>query len=111
MSGRRRLGRRRRAEGRRHPRRGARRRGLPQPHGQRRAGDLRLGRHAGRHRGGAGRARRRAAPGRGEGVYLHGRAGDRLARRIGPLGYLARELLAEVPALMVALGRPPRRTR
>jgi hydroxyethylthiazole kinase-like uncharacterized protein yjeF len=34
------------------------------------------------------------------GVYLHARAGDVLARRIGRLGYLARELLAEVPALM-----------
>jgi ADP-dependent NAD(P)H-hydrate dehydratase len=40
------------------------------------------------------------------GVYLHSRAGDRLARRVGPLGFLARELLAEVPALMAELGRP-----
>jgi ADP-dependent NAD(P)H-hydrate dehydratase len=37
------------------------------------------------------------------GVYLHGRAGERLARRVGPLGFLARELLAEVPALMSEL--------
>jgi ADP-dependent NAD(P)H-hydrate dehydratase len=39
------------------------------------------------------------------GVYLHGAAGDRLAERIGPLGFLARELLAEIPALMAMLGR------
>jgi len=39
------------------------------------------------------------------GVYLHGRAGDRLARRMGPLGFLARELLAEIPMLMWELGR------
>jgi hydroxyethylthiazole kinase-like uncharacterized protein yjeF len=37
------------------------------------------------------------------GVYLHGRAGDVLAKRIGRLGFLARELLAEVPALMAGL--------
>jgi hydroxyethylthiazole kinase-like uncharacterized protein yjeF len=34
------------------------------------------------------------------GVYLHGRAGERLAKRVGQLGFLARELLAEVPSLM-----------
>jgi hydroxyethylthiazole kinase-like uncharacterized protein yjeF len=34
------------------------------------------------------------------GVYLHARAGDSLARKIGPLGFLARELLAEIPRLM-----------
>lgn len=34
------------------------------------------------------------------GVYLHARAGDRLARRMGRLGFLARELLAEIPPLM-----------
>ena len=33
-------------------------------------------------------------------VYLHGEAGRRLAARIGPVGFLARELPAEVPALM-----------
>lgn len=38
------------------------------------------------------------------GVYLHARAGDALAKRVGRLGYLARELLAEVPALMSKLG-------
>jgi hydroxyethylthiazole kinase-like uncharacterized protein yjeF len=43
------------------------------------------------------------------GVYLHGRAGDALAKRIGRLGFLARELLAEVPALMSELdGRKKR---
>jgi hydroxyethylthiazole kinase-like uncharacterized protein yjeF len=34
------------------------------------------------------------------GAYLHGEAGEVLARRIGPIGYLARELLDEVPGLM-----------
>jgi hydroxyethylthiazole kinase-like uncharacterized protein yjeF len=38
------------------------------------------------------------------GVYLHARAGDVLLKRMGRLGYLARELLAEVPALMSKLG-------
>lgn len=38
------------------------------------------------------------------GVALHARAGERLAERLGPLGYLARELPGEVPALMKALG-------
>jgi ADP-dependent NAD(P)H-hydrate dehydratase len=34
------------------------------------------------------------------GVALHARAGRRLAARVGPLGYLAREIAGEVPALM-----------
>lgn len=34
------------------------------------------------------------------GVYLHAEAGARLARRQGPIGYLARELLAEIPGIM-----------
>jgi hydroxyethylthiazole kinase-like uncharacterized protein yjeF len=38
-------------------------------------------------------------------VYLHGEAGRRLARRIGPLGFLARELPAEIPGLMAKHGR------
>lgn len=37
------------------------------------------------------------------GVALHARAAERLAARIGPLGFLARELSAEVPSLMAAL--------
>lgn len=37
------------------------------------------------------------------GVYLHGSAGDRLAQRMGRLGFLAREFLAEVPRLMSEL--------
>ncbi|WP_247875963.1 NAD(P)H-hydrate dehydratase [Azospirillum sp. TSH100] len=37
------------------------------------------------------------------GVFLHGEAGNRLSRRIGPLGFLARELLAEIPAVMATL--------
>ncbi len=37
------------------------------------------------------------------GVALHARAGVRLAERLGPLGYLARELPGEVPAVMAAL--------
>lgn len=38
------------------------------------------------------------------GVALHARAGDALARRSGPLGYLTRDLAAEVPMLMHSLG-------
>lgn len=37
------------------------------------------------------------------GTAVHGTAGDRLAARIGPLGYLARELVDELPALLVEL--------
>lgn len=33
-------------------------------------------------------------------VWLHGEAGNRLTRRHGPLGFLARELLAEIPAAL-----------
>ena len=33
-------------------------------------------------------------------VALHGEAGNRLSRRVGPLGFLARELLAEIPGVM-----------
>ena len=36
-------------------------------------------------------------------VYLHGAAGNRLKRRIGPLGFLARELSDEIAPLMNAL--------
>lgn len=36
-------------------------------------------------------------------VYLHGTAGNRLKRRTGPIGFLARELSDEVPALMNAI--------
>ena len=35
-------------------------------------------------------------------TYLHGAAGNRLAKRMGPLGFLARELSEEIPALMNA---------
>jgi hydroxyethylthiazole kinase-like uncharacterized protein yjeF len=38
-------------------------------------------------------------------VYLHGRAGDKLAKRIGKLGFLARELLNELPPLMNSFDR------
>ena len=34
------------------------------------------------------------------GVWLHGEAGRRLGERLGPIGFLARELLAEIPGLM-----------
>jgi ADP-dependent NAD(P)H-hydrate dehydratase len=37
------------------------------------------------------------------GVHLHALAGERLARKIGPLGFLARELPAEIPTLMSEL--------
>lgn len=39
------------------------------------------------------------------GVYLHAHAGDRLRRKYGLLGYLARDLGAEVPALLDAFAR------
>ncbi|HYQ44238.1 MAG TPA: NAD(P)H-hydrate dehydratase [Polyangiaceae bacterium] len=39
------------------------------------------------------------------GVYLHAKAGDSLARRVGSLGFLARELLGEIPPLLTKLGR------
>ena len=39
------------------------------------------------------------------GVVLHALAGARLARRLGPLGYLARELPQEIPGLMKKLRR------
>ena len=38
-------------------------------------------------------------------VYLHGEAGNRLARRVGPIGFLARELCDEIPPIMNALSR------
>lgn len=37
------------------------------------------------------------------GSHLHAAAADRLASRLGPLGFLARELADELPALMVEL--------
>jgi ADP-dependent NAD(P)H-hydrate dehydratase len=37
------------------------------------------------------------------GVHLHGLAGDALAKSMGGLGFLARELLAEIPPLMARL--------
>jgi hydroxyethylthiazole kinase-like uncharacterized protein yjeF len=38
------------------------------------------------------------------GTHLHAAAGDRLASRLGGLGYLARELTEELPPLMMELG-------
>ena len=38
------------------------------------------------------------------GTHLHAAAADRLASRLGPMGFLARELADEVPALMLELG-------
>ena len=41
-------------------------------------------------------------------VYLHGAAGNRLKRRIGPIGFLARELADEIPQLLNTLeGKRP----
>lgn len=39
------------------------------------------------------------------GVFLHGEAGNRLARAKGPIGFLARELSPEIPSIMGDLGR------
>lgn len=38
------------------------------------------------------------------GTAVHATAGDRLAARIGPLGFLARELTEEIPGLLVEFG-------
>lgn len=39
------------------------------------------------------------------GVHLHAKAGDELARKVSPLGFLARELLNEIPPLLARLGK------
>ncbi|MEO8550570.1 MAG: hypothetical protein ABI678_11375 [Kofleriaceae bacterium] len=36
---------------------------------------------------------------------LHARAGDLLAREMGPLGVLAREVLTQIPKLLAKLDR------
>ena len=53
----------------------------------------------------AGLVARGAAPAEATiwGVFLHGEAGARLARARGPVGFLARELPAEIPAIMAEL--------
>ena len=33
-------------------------------------------------------------------VWLHGEAGAQLAKKVGPIGFLAREIADEVPALL-----------
>lgn len=38
------------------------------------------------------------------GVWLHGEAGRTLSKKVGPIGFLARELLPELPPLMASLG-------
>ena len=43
------------------------------------------------------------------GVHVHARAGETLAKRVGPLGFLAREILSEVPTLLHRLGEPAKR--
>jgi len=45
------------------------------------------------------------------GVFLHARAGDQLARKLGPVGFLAREILDEIPGLMHRLGSQAARGR
>jgi ADP-dependent NAD(P)H-hydrate dehydratase len=40
------------------------------------------------------------------GVLVHAMAGDTLRRTVGPLGFLAREVLSEIPALLAALASP-----
>lgn len=53
----------------------------------------------------AGLAARGASPAQAAvwGVYLHGEAGNRLTQQVGQVGFLARELLAEVPRVMAGL--------
>jgi ADP-dependent NAD(P)H-hydrate dehydratase len=59
----------------------------------------------------AGLAARGAAPAQATvwGVYLHARAGDALSERIGQMGFLAREVLDEIPTIMNQLGKKRRR--
>jgi hydroxyethylthiazole kinase-like uncharacterized protein yjeF len=45
------------------------------------------------------------------GIALHAHAGKKLAARVGRLGYLAREIAAEVPAIMQSLTHRSRRPR
>jgi ADP-dependent NAD(P)H-hydrate dehydratase len=54
----------------------------------------------------AGLAARGAPPIRAAlwGAFVHGAAGRALSRRVGPIGFLARELLAELPPLLRRLG-------
>lgn len=63
----------------------------------------------------AGLAARGASPDQAAawGVYLHGAAGNRLTGRMGRIGFLARELLAEVPPVMASFddNQPCRQTR
>ena len=40
------------------------------------------------------------------GVYVHGLAGDRCARRIGPVGFVARELAEELPPALAQANQP-----
>jgi NAD(P)H-hydrate repair Nnr-like enzyme with NAD(P)H-hydrate dehydratase domain len=40
------------------------------------------------------------------GGHIHGLAGERAARQVGPLGYLAREVISQVPAVLDDLCRP-----
>lgn len=40
------------------------------------------------------------------GVYVHGLAADQLANRVGPVGYLAREVAEAIPAAFVAASVP-----
>ncbi|HEV7890936.1 MAG TPA: NAD(P)H-hydrate dehydratase [Pyrinomonadaceae bacterium] len=39
------------------------------------------------------------------GVYMHALAGERLSERLGPLGFLARELPGEIPGIMYELSK------
>jgi NAD(P)H-hydrate repair Nnr-like enzyme with NAD(P)H-hydrate dehydratase domain len=34
-------------------------------------------------------------------VLLHGEAGEQLARKVGPIGFLARQIADKIPALML----------
>lgn len=37
-------------------------------------------------------------------TFAHGRAGERLAARVGPVGFLARDLLTEIPQVLAEMG-------
>lgn len=42
------------------------------------------------------------------GVWLHGAAGRALAEAVGPLGFLAREILDQIPRVMASVSKDPR---
>jgi hypothetical protein len=97
------LERRRRPQGRDDVHRHARRRLLAPRRRPARPRHVGLGRRPRRHHRRPGGTRRPLAQAAVWGIALHARAGALLAERLGPIGYLASELPAEVPILLEQL--------